>query len=234
MAIGESELYFGPKILSQATQDGPPLVASNLGDKAWAEITQPYVLVDKSGLRILVASVIDPLLMASSTVHAHVSDPVSAILEVQQQAQDHDLFVLVAHTTMERAEEFALKAGGVDVLIQGAKLQAPVCRTMEAGDAGSTGLIVIANRSQGVTVSAVDLVKKDAGFVLQNQVMRTVSSQEPEDQITLGFMEDYEKLARKESLRRPEDGYYVQTNRDFDFMEYMREKYQGFGQGDAN
>jgi len=227
VAVGWSELEKGPEMFAAAKNDGPPLVATNLSGGGWDEVARPFVLVERGGLKILIAAVLDPQLVAEDlNFNATLADPVAAVRALRE-GTAHDLLVLVAQAKRHRAEEIAAQAGGVGVLIQGAELEAPVCRSMDSGGPGGGGTIEMANRRQGTTVSFADLGRQGDGFVLLNQGVVTVAVQEPEDAQTLLLLEGYAVWSKKEKLKRPEDGYYVQVGQDFDYMDYLKQKNQG-------
>lgn len=99
MVLGNHETYLGPRALGRILAETSfPVLATNLRAPL---PTQPWALVERKGLRILILGVLWDL--AVIWPGWELEEPYAALEEALAAVPPHDLFVLLAHMNTDRA-----------------------------------------------------------------------------------------------------------------------------------
>ncbi len=148
MVLGNHELYLGPA-LREAIGAAPfPVLATNLaGDLP----TEEYLLLEISGLRVLILGFLWEEYPWSLWPGLRMLDPIPMAREVLSRAPPHDLLIFLGHMHLSRARRIARALPECDLFILGHDhlwLSEPVwvgeVPIVEAGHrAGAVGLVTL-------------------------------------------------------------------------------------------
>jgi hypothetical protein len=183
IAPGVPEITCGPENLKRMTENmSVKVVSANLPDFT------PYVVLKKNRgrMNILVTSVIDPGLLPQGKTFPAVTDPVSALRRVQQQAP-HDLFVVIIHAGPEMIATVIDQCPGIDLVIDGT--------VHEFGLKKGSGSRppVVANNNEGMYVAYIDHLRSYKGapaFTAPVQLKASVEKV-PEDLRVASMVKEY-------------------------------------------
>ena len=115
MGIGPQDLTLGRENLLKLIEKSPiNVVSANLPGFL------PYVRLNKEGGKILITSVIDPVLMEKYFLEydGEVIDPVTALKRLQKKI-DHDYFIVIVQAQGERISEIINGCPGIDLAVDG-------------------------------------------------------------------------------------------------------------------
>ncbi len=147
---GFQELIDGRMIIAALVKAAGtmPLVCSNLQDGKKMGI-KPYVVLQKGGKSILVASLMDPRVEKKAIHGINIKDPVASLKKILA-AVPHDLAITVLHFSDRKARKIISKVPGIDLAILAT--QRGIMATPEA--AGKSYLVK--NNNHGKTINYLD------------------------------------------------------------------------------
>ena len=147
---GFQEFIDGTMIIDELAKaaGNMPLVCSNLKDGEKQNI-KPYVVLRKSGRKILVTSLMDPRVEKKAIHGIIINDPVPSLKKIQADVP-HDLAITVLHFSDRKARKIISQVPGIDLAILAT--QRGIMATPEA--AGTSYLVK--NNNHGKTINYLD------------------------------------------------------------------------------
>lgn len=225
IGIGTGELSLGRNVLEQAALKDLPLVFSNAQDDSKG-LFKPYVVLNKNGIKVLVASIIDPeeFTPALGIIDFKASSPLPALRKLKSTI-DHDVFVLVAHTRVYKAKNWVKEVKGIDILIMGSDLAQASC-TEEPFDEQDNrdAYIFMANRSRASTICYADVLITDKNISLVDSGNLSVKEDKLEDYQSSKIFSAYKIWNRKRELERTGPEFFSQVNNKFNYFEYIKKR----------
>lgn len=217
-AFGPQDAVFGlPALAQMASDKSYTLLCSNLEPtKEQSDLNiQPYAVLNKSGQKVLVTSIIDPTTQASDSNSQNVlklERPNSQLAEIFS-AVPHDLSVVVVHSYKFNIEALMTRlAVKPDLVVLAYQAGVFVPSRLKSGS------VMVGNNYQGKSVCRYQLVK-NATFSPQNwtvyQLVVDTVIPEPHIKEMLSQQEQWEKEywqqqnIKKQFSARKQDNFYL-------------------------
>lgn len=147
LAPGISEITWGPENFSRVAKNANlQIVCANLPGFA------PYAVLEKNNGRtkVLVTSVIDPALAAAGGSAQMLTDPVSALHQIDKEDIPHDLFVVIIQAGPEKIATIVEQCPDIDLVVDGTATES------ESQHPAGKRPAVVANNNQGMYVAYID------------------------------------------------------------------------------
>lgn len=124
MTVGQSDLRFGLDVLLQRADEANfPLLSCNLVDRANGQrLLDPYVVLERDGIRIGILGVTDPEAATISMVSDQVAviDPVEAVREYLPALREKsDVVIVLSHLGVEEDGRLARVFPAIDIIVGG-------------------------------------------------------------------------------------------------------------------
>ena len=203
IGLGERDLNYGWDFLAEAMNKYHlPFTNANVRDAATGELLLPeYLIVEKSGIRFGICSVLDPankiISMAAKDREYDVADPSVVLRELIPRLRERcDTVVLLSHLS-DRPTEALLKAiEGIDVAVVGHMVRS-FNRERIVSDC-----IMLSAVFEGRVIGRADVhVNSENGELMSVQVKITSLTDDVEDDpVMLQAMEDFKHEAEERRL----------------------------------
>lgn len=157
MAPGASDFRFGLDFLKDtALIASYPMVCANLVDATTEKtLFEPYVVLNRGGVRILVSAVLDES-FSSGKDAMRMTSPYTALREIIESVP-HDYVVVIFHTGQVTAQNIALAVGGIDQILLGDKKAVGALQTTTG-----SGFMAYSNE-KGRDIGYLDIITDEHG-----------------------------------------------------------------------
>ncbi len=200
VCLGERDLALGGALIKGefVNRRQIAVVAANLKVEGLQDLIQPFRTFDAKGTSVFVTALLDPELVSGMQGIA-CGEPLAAARALRDKAKGHDLAVLLAHASVERARAWANELPFFDVVVCGVGQEDPTAPEkigrsvlVAAGVWGKYGCALRLTREAGGTWSH-ELVKEPIVQELGN------------DSDVVQLIKDYQRmLAQEEKILAPE------------------------------
>ena len=172
--LGNHEFNYGmDTVRSYITEHDCPVLCANVFDESGKPVSDPYVIIERSGVRIGIIGVVTPNIEVwdgpnLKEGHAHVTDPVEEIKKIVSQIRN-DVDILVAACHMGPDNEYGLEDSGVlDLADKVPELDLILAshHHMPIEGLWHNGILITENDDSGETLSliTVTLESTDGGY----------------------------------------------------------------------
>jgi len=202
MGIGPDDLGLGLKSLLRLEQKSPIIiVCANISEFL------PYIRLRRQGLRVLITSIVDPLLLKQrrKKIPTGIESPEKALSRLLR-IIDHDLAIVVMHASRSRIARILSQCPDVDLVIDG---ESPGWGdNFKRSVRGSDIVPIVYNNKRGQYVNYIDVKMSEDGKLSLSKpkgikvAVKKVTTDPKIEKIMVEYLERRKQFFREQNRKR--------------------------------
>lgn len=194
VAIGEKELSYELKAITEDAQTGLPVICANLYFED-DRLFPPYIIKETGGSKIGIFALLgeDP----GDVTGIELRDPVSEGLDIVAQLEEEgcDMVILLAHFKREELEPLLRGIEGIDLVVRGhterGEKASSDCADTTGGSFQDLGVPVLYSGDRGRALGRAVMTPAGKGWELTDTMLVTLPKSAPVDTMVASMLNDF-------------------------------------------